>query len=351
VDERDAAQQSYEEATRALLDYKLSLTGGTMSGPINMGGQSITNMSSLSIFAPGSDNDKILIGKRPGTSYIILLPGNAPAANTFLKYDGTDYAWATAAGTLTAFTGASSGAAGTLGGVPAPQAGDQAKYLQGDGTWSAVSGGTAATNFMFASLEVDVAVSAGAAIPFPNVVVYNGITASPDGKTFSMPGGCTYRFTASIGRVYSGGAGYQWRINGTTDIGELGAVSSMLAPLVGSIAVAYYTATSTITASLVAKSNVGIERGYDVYSMQGSYITIESITNTNGITAFTGATSGAPGTIGYIPAPQAGDQVKFLSGSGNWASAGSALTAFTEATSGVNGTQGGLPCATNRRPN
>lgn len=37
--------------------------------------------------------------------------------------------------TYSAFTGATSGAAGTSGLVPAPAAGDQAKYLKGDGTW------------------------------------------------------------------------------------------------------------------------------------------------------------------------------------------------------------------------
>lgn len=39
------------------------------------------------------------------------------------------------------FVGSSSGTAGSKGLVPAPAAGDQAKYLKGDGTWATPSGG------------------------------------------------------------------------------------------------------------------------------------------------------------------------------------------------------------------
>ena len=43
--------------------------------------------------------------------------------------------------TVRTMTGASAGAAGTTGLVPAPAIGDQDKYLKGDGTWGTVSGG------------------------------------------------------------------------------------------------------------------------------------------------------------------------------------------------------------------
>lgn len=42
---------------------------------------------------------------------------------------------------LPAFTGATASVAGVKGAVPAPAAGDEGKYLKGDGTWGAVSGG------------------------------------------------------------------------------------------------------------------------------------------------------------------------------------------------------------------
>jgi hypothetical protein len=45
--------------------------------------------------------------------------------------------------TYSAFTGATAGDAGTSGLVPAPAAGDQAKFLQGDGTWATPTAATA----------------------------------------------------------------------------------------------------------------------------------------------------------------------------------------------------------------
>ena len=48
--------------------------------------------------------------------------------------------------TYSAFTGASAGAAGTSGLVPAPSAGDNEKFLRGDGTWQAGGGGGGAVS-------------------------------------------------------------------------------------------------------------------------------------------------------------------------------------------------------------
>lgn len=53
------------------------------------------------------------------------------------------YAFAAASHGHAAMTGASAGAAGAAGFVPAPSAGDQAKVLSGAGTWVAQSGGAA----------------------------------------------------------------------------------------------------------------------------------------------------------------------------------------------------------------
>lgn len=47
--------------------------------------------------------------------------------------------------TYSAFTGATSSAAGTSGLVPAPQAGDDTKFLSGDGTWKTVTSGSSYT--------------------------------------------------------------------------------------------------------------------------------------------------------------------------------------------------------------
>lgn len=56
---------------------------------------------------------------------------------------------------------------------------------------------------------------------------------------------------------------------------------------------------------------------------------------------FTGATSGADGTSGDVPAPQAGDENKWLKGSGGWAN----LPTYQGATSQDSGVSGMLPAA------
>lgn len=53
----------------------------------------------------------------------------------------------------TSFTGASATSNGTLGLVPAPSAGDNAKFLRGDGTWQTVSGGSTYTLPLASSSE------------------------------------------------------------------------------------------------------------------------------------------------------------------------------------------------------
>ena len=59
----------------------------------------------------------------------------APSAgdqDKYLKGDGT---WGTVSATVSTMTGATSSAAGTSGSVPAPSAGANMKFLRGDGTW------------------------------------------------------------------------------------------------------------------------------------------------------------------------------------------------------------------------
>lgn len=58
-----------------------------------------------------------------------------------------------------------------------------------------------------------------------------------------------------------------------------------------------------------------------------------------GVSDMTGATESTPGVHGLVPAPSAGDQTKFLSGAGTWESVGGAsdMTGATESTAGVHG--------------
>lgn len=58
------------------------------------------------------------------------------AAGNVLQYDDATQKWINAALNLNAFTGATSGAAGTKGMVPAPESGETEKLLCSDGTWT-----------------------------------------------------------------------------------------------------------------------------------------------------------------------------------------------------------------------
>jgi hypothetical protein len=315
-----------------------------MSGAITMGGQTISNAASMAINGTSAADAVTLSKATGGAAYTLALPAAAPAASTYLKYDGTNYAWASAGSALTAFTGATSGANGTLGGVPAPQAGDQTKYLQGNGTWSAVSGsGSVATHYYIVSGADQTTTVYPYAIQYTatNIpVIASGGISHPTPTTFVLPAGATYKCTASIAEIYTEydfSARYLRFYNNTTatSVGHSGmfmaptqpgnfsstgvAVAYITATIATTISVLFYTTGDTTNSTLILGSVTG---GFSA----GAWVTIETVSNNNAITAFTGATSVANGAIGYIPAPQAGDQTKYLCGNGTWSNATDAAT-------------------------
>ena len=81
-----------------------------------------------------------------------------------------------------AFTGATSGADGTIGLVVQPSAGDEGKYLKGDGTWNTVIGGEVTVQNSGSNLA-----TAATTINFDGA----GVTATGTGavKTITIPGG------------------------------------------------------------------------------------------------------------------------------------------------------------------
>ena len=95
-----------------------------------------------------SEVDTKLNGKA-ATSHGNHVPATQTANNAvFLRNDNTwqtvtpaNIGAAASSHTHSAMTGATSSAAGSSGLVPAPAAGDQEKFLRGDGTWQEVSGG------------------------------------------------------------------------------------------------------------------------------------------------------------------------------------------------------------------
>ena len=300
---------------------KLPLAGGTMSGAINMGGQAITNAVSIALNGTSSTDALTLSKETGGAAYTLALPAAAPAASTYLQYDGANYAWASAGTTLTAFTGASSGAAGTLGGVPAPQAGDETKYLQGNGTWSAVSATAAvAAQYYYASLTSNPAANTNMVFN-TNVVPGGTAITTTNGSSFTLAVGYTYKIFVNVTynnfsqtnavttlTIYNNST-----VIATAD--DFIYTSGCMVPFVASAFI-----TPTVTANITVRVDYAMV-------MTPGFISIEVVSNNNTITAFTGATSVANGTVGYIPAPQAGTQNSYLRGDGSWQQANNAPTA------------------------
>jgi hypothetical protein len=91
----------------------------------------ITSPSGTSTVLPvGAYAEDILMSDQAGADDLVTALGK--------KADSTDLP--------SDFTGATSSTAGAHGLVPAPAAGDEAKFLQGDGTWAAPAGGVSSVN-------------------------------------------------------------------------------------------------------------------------------------------------------------------------------------------------------------
>ena len=71
----------------------------------------------------------------------LTITQNGTSAGTFTANASSNTTIALTDTTYSAMTGATSGTAGTSGLVPAPAAGDQGKFLQGDGTWATPNAG------------------------------------------------------------------------------------------------------------------------------------------------------------------------------------------------------------------
>ena len=82
------------------------------------------------------------------------------------------------------FVGASSGAAGSAGLVPTPLAGDQTKFLKGDGSWATVGGGSSMPTIYMTDDGYVFDGSIFNNMLFPN----NGFAFSADPIDHSMPG-------------------------------------------------------------------------------------------------------------------------------------------------------------------
>lgn len=182
--------------------------------------------------------------------------------------------------TYSDMTGASASTAGAHGLVPAPEAGDEAKFLRGDGTWATVASGGPSTAFA----EYDISI------------------ATTDWSATSP-----YNYTWQNASVIS---------NSLVDV--------------------YYRNGANLQGDLqYEKVSGGVQFTVSELPSSDLPLKIRVISNTEALVLpdMTGATSSAAGVRGLVPAPLAGDQSKFLKGDGTWGEV-SGLPAVTSSDNG-----------------
>lgn len=204
--------------------------------------------------------------------------------------------------TYSDFTGATSGAAGAHGLVPAPAAGDQTKFLSGDGTWQTVQSGSTQTIFYMNASET------GATRHLYKSFDMTGLATMQDIIDANEDGQVIVRISTSVDPSSYSDMYLQNAYVATGDYQMIFLDNRF-----------YYgfdtTSTSDNTFSfskrelqdkLTAGTNVQIN-GTTISATDTTY------------SAFTGATSSVAGTAGLVPAPTTSDPDKFLKGDGTWA--------------------------------
>lgn len=213
----------------------------------------------------------------------------------------------TLSGDYSAFTGATSSANGASGLVPAPSSGDQDKVLSGDGTWKTIQASVAGNipEIWFTTCPTE----------------YNVLTKQVSIPAITQLKQHTLFFILFANAHYASSGTPQLQINSFEALNIVRIDSSSVKNYwsQNEIVAMYYDGftfrvlnhqdLSNYVQLFQGMENIGKFLGVNQY---GAVAPI-SVTN------FTGATSSAAGANGFVPAPAAGDQVKFLCGNGSWA--------------------------------
>ena len=301
--------------------------------------------------------------------------GHVSATTAVAKSDITALGIPSTNTTYSVMTGASSSVDGASGLVPQPVAGNQSKYLRGDGQWATptnttYSVATTSANGLMSSAMVtklngiaegankyvlpeatssvlggvkvgsNITVSSGTiSITKANVTAALGYTPPTTNTTYSVFTGATADAAGSTGLVPQPTAGNQGKY--------LRADGSWATPTNTTYGVATTSANGLMSSAMVTKLN-GIADGANKYVLPeatssvlggvkiGSNITVSSgtisltkanVTNALGYTppttnttysVFTGATSSTNGSTGLVPQPTSGNQGKYLKADGTW---------------------------------
>lgn len=279
-------------------------------------------------------------------------------------------------------TGATSGAAGAHGLVPAPSAGDEGKFLSGAGTWVAVSPSSSDVvtlycywgdaSYTFTPYYDEAHTQAVSYFDFIQLVRTKNVTLmwdDHDGYNYTQtiiasfvdsydptdpqnPPSSIIFVAAQAGYLVGKGdlIEYTWdsgdsrfsslgsrlipkQTSDLTNNGADGTSTYVEADELATVATtgAYSDLSGTPTIPTVNDATLTItQNGSSVgtFTANASSNATIALTDTT-YSTMTGATSGAAGTSGLVPAPAAGDDTKFLSGDGTWKTVSSGGGSYT----------------------
>lgn len=239
---------------------------------------------------------------------VLTITQNGTTIQTFSANQATDVTAALTDTTYSDFTGATSSTAGAHGLVPAPAAGDEGKALHGDGTWKDTTAKLVEMSYgeSNAWAKFIAAYNAGSIVYCRASSNSNPASGSQTRKAFmayvnneTTPTSVEFQYVRSVSSKTDSQQGDQ---------------------------VFVYTLTNASGGTWsVASRNMGPKINVSG-PITKTFSTGANATVTIGANAMTGATSGAAGAAGVVPAPAAGDQNKVLRGDGTW---GAPLEAYS----------------------
>lgn len=253
--------------------------------------------------------------------------------------------------TIPDMVAATSEADGKAGFVPAPSTGEQNKFLRGDGTWQTPSNTTYSTGT--ATKSGLTKLYTGTGTNTDGTMTQNAITTALNGKAASSHdheiADVTGLQGALDGKLSTTGTAASATKLATARTISLGGDATGSTTFDGS---ANKTITVTIADMEGASSNAAGKAGFvpaPSAGYQGRYLrgdgTWATPTNTT-YSNMTGATTSTAGKSGLVPAPAAGSATRYLRSDGTWSVPPDTNTTYSDmkgATSSANGTHGLVP--------
>ena len=231
---------------------------------------------------------------------VLTITQNGVTIQTFSADQATNVTAALTDTTYSNFVGATSSVAGTAGLVPAPTTSDTSKYLKGDGTWAV------------AEAEL-VEMYYGESNAWQKFIdAYNGkkivyCRASSNAN----PGSGAKTRKAFMAYVNSEDSPTQVEFQYVRSASSKTDSQQCDQVFVYTLKNTSGGTWSVVSRDMATKINVDS-------TLTKTYTSGANASMTLSANAMTGATSSTAGTAGYVPAPAAGDDVKYLKGDGTW---------------------------------